>query len=78
MDPIANLDAQRSLVIEARAIRDSSPDDGKATARAIDRLAEVALEFAELAGALDEWRCKGGFDPYTPPIGYETIVAAEG
>ena len=49
MDPTANIDEQRRL---AQRIL-----DGEASEADVDRLAELVL-------ALDEWRRKGGFDPY--------------
>jgi len=59
MDPVANLREQ--LVLAARILalnhRDMS-DAGRHEAEdAGERLAELVL-------ALDEWRRKGGFDPY--------------
>ncbi len=59
MDPLANLAAQRRLAerIQHLSDREDYPE----------RLGEVAAEaenLAELVLALDEWRKKGGFDPY--------------
>lgn len=51
MDPIANIARQRAL---ADSILDG--DDYVDTGE--------ACELAELVQALDEWRRKGGFDPY--------------
>lgn len=52
MDPNANLKRQRELaaeIIDGYGNRD---------------IADLAAELAELVQALDEWRLKGGFDPY--------------
>lgn len=56
MDPHANIAEQRKL---ARRIT-LAADHGRPDADDVDRLAELVL-------ALDEWRAKGGFDPYTAP-----------
>lgn len=72
MDPVANLERQRQLVAEIlaftkgagpldRAIKGYSAD-AEYTASA--ELRGLTEELAELTQALDEWRLKGGFDPY--------------
>lgn len=56
MDPIANLTEQRDL---ARKIQHRDHYD--------ERNLEDVQRLAELVLALDEWRKKGGFDPYNTP-----------
>jgi hypothetical protein len=56
MDPIANLEEQRRLAAEIIASWDGTPNQAYPIPAA-QRLAELVL-------ALDEWRRKGGFDPY--------------
>lgn len=51
MDPLATLARLRELAAE---ILDVSPLTGQ----------EAAEEFAQLFQALDEWRGRGGFDPW--------------
>lgn len=53
MDPLVNLLRQREL---AQQLVES--------AQAGAPLVDEAVELAELVLALDEWRRKGGFDPY--------------
>jgi hypothetical protein len=53
MDPIVNLRRQREI---ARQMLDG--DDYVDTGDAV--------ELAELVIALDDWRLRGGFDPYQP------------
>lgn len=55
MDPNANLKRQRELAAEII--------DGYGNRDASD-IADLAAELAELVQALDEWRLRGGFDPY--------------
>jgi len=69
MDPVANIVRQRQIAAEIQVIQDATPvPDGHFPAHA--KLAELAIELAELVLALDEWRRRGGFDPYTaiPPL----------
>jgi hypothetical protein len=54
MDPNENLKRQREL---AKEIIDGAWKDQVS-------VVEAAVELAELVQALDEWRLKGGFDPY--------------
>lgn len=60
MDPIANLRDQREL---ARSIQHLA--DRRSAPRGVD-WENDAVRLAELVLALDEWRMKGGFDPYSP------------
>lgn len=55
MDPNANLKRQRELAAEII--------DGYGNRDASD-IADLAAELAELVQTLDEWRLRGGFDPY--------------
>ena len=55
MDPLANIERQRELAVDLIA-----------PTWDVDELAAKASELAELVQALDEWRLKGGFDPYDP------------
>lgn len=65
MDPIANLQEQRELSAEINAIfDDADPIDGSFTLSQMVDLSDKAVRLAELVQALDEWRTKGGFDPY--------------
>lgn len=59
MDPIANLREQvtRAKTIQALWDVEIDPPDLEAMAHEAARLSELVL-------ALDEWRKKGGFDPY--------------
>ena len=65
MDPIANLKEQLEIAREIQTIWDAAAEgylgvtDRKTVSDKADRLAELVI-------ALDEWRRKGGFDPYTP------------
>jgi hypothetical protein len=65
MDPIANLHEQRALAAQLLRpldfdVEDLRPEDYDLVG---GRLAD-ANRLAELVQALDEWRSKGGFDPY--------------
>ena len=64
MDPLANLREQRELAAgvlsSIRAIDEQGADFDER-----DSLAERAERLAELVQALDEWRLRGGFDPYS-------------
>lgn len=61
MDPKANLTQQLETAAAIMAAYDK--DEVLAAETAWD-LAERAAELAELVLALNEWRTKGGFDPY--------------
>lgn len=54
MDPKANLKRQREIAAEI--VDCDLPDEA---------VANLGAELAELVQALDEWRLKGGYDPYT-------------
>lgn len=62
MDPNANIARQRELALSILALEGSLEirEPGKPR-RAVWHYAD---ELAELVIALDEWRLKGGFDPY--------------
>lgn len=68
MDPQANIERQRELAKEiGEYIDENTPDDGLIEdAEIVECVAERGVELAELVQALDEWRLKGGFDPYDP------------
>jgi hypothetical protein len=53
MDPNENIKRQRELCAEMLG-RDLTHTE----------VTDVGYELAELSRALDEWRAKGGFDPY--------------
>ncbi len=57
MDPAANLSEQIEIAEEVIALADRDEPGER-------RLAELAERLAELVLALDEWRRRGGFDPY--------------
>lgn len=58
MDPMANIRRQRELGKRLTALQDgASGYEGE--------IAALAYELAELVISLDEFRMKGGFDPYT-------------
>jgi hypothetical protein len=59
VDPVANLNEQRSLAEKILEREDHEPNAEFATNQALD-----AARLAELVQALDEWRKDGGFDPY--------------
>lgn len=64
MDPVANLERQRELITNILYLVERDDRDD------YDLIAAKAAELAELVRALDEWRSKGGFDPYgsaSPP-----------
>ena len=70
MDPIANL---REQLEQARTIIDIYHRDDEQSGvldpnRAYE-LADMASNLAELVLALNEWRIKGGFDPYLSQSG---------
>lgn len=55
MDPVANLKRQREIAKAIMADEYELTDAGHA-----------ADELAELVLVLDEWRLRGGYDPYNP------------
>ena len=78
MDPHANIKRQRELAAKIIELIDSAvpePDDtmddwtrhDAAIADRNETIADLANTLAEHVQALDEWRTKGGFDPYAPP-----------
>lgn len=80
MDPHANLERQRQIAreISERGNRLESRETGKGVTWS---LADLADELAELVLALDEWRAKGGFDPYEPREevqNLQRVLSAEG
>jgi hypothetical protein len=62
MDPNANIARQRELAAELKAEYDLP---GAWSHEALEGFADRANELVELVTALDEWRTRGGFDPYT-------------
>lgn len=65
MDPNANITRQRELAAEIKAIEGrQNPTSHDLRDEDWPAIAECAIELAELVQALDEWRRKGGFDPY--------------
>jgi hypothetical protein len=66
MDPLANIREQREL-----ARRIIARYDGKDPDR-VDEIADMAAELSQLVLALDVWRRKGGFDPYSQPTQFRT------
>jgi hypothetical protein len=70
MDPVTNLRRQLELAAQIIALIDSATtDDGQLPDAVAQQVADLANELAELVAALDEWRTKGGFDPYLPDVG---------
>lgn len=67
MDPKANIKEQRELAKEIQAIWDDCNGDGTLTSEQAELVADKANRLADLVLALDEWRSKGGFDPYAKP-----------
>ena len=64
MDPSANIAEQCEIAAELLAICEQCDDDGRISDRDSGNVAEEAFRLAELVQALDEWRRKGGYDPY--------------
>lgn len=64
MDPKANIEEQISIAREIQRIVDECSEDGVQTENQAREIAENAERLADLVLALDEWRRKGGFDPY--------------
>jgi hypothetical protein len=61
VNPVANLRAQ----LEAADAIMQLVDDAHSADYHSEEL-ELARELAELVQALDQWRSRGGFDPYMP------------
>lgn len=74
MDPNANIAEQREIAAAMIAIADKPEFGGEDGMTEHTRLAE---RLAELVQALDEWRTKGGFDPYTTPPSYDAEAGAD-
>lgn len=64
MDPVANIKEQREIAKQILKIWDDCNGDGTLTTEQLEAVADHANRLAELVEALDEWRTKGGFDPY--------------
>lgn len=77
MDPVASLSAQRAAAAQIEVIRDRCSDDGTFQPADVEKLQDLALELSELVEALDEWRTKGGFDPYLPFVPADSIDGLE-
>ena len=60
MDPLKNIERQCKLATRIQEIADNEDRDTDD----LLKLEKLAVELAELVVALDEWRKKGGFDPY--------------
>jgi hypothetical protein len=65
MDPQANIKRQRELAANIIGRVDAGPHVGQSEEDHRYQLDAEADELAELVLALDEWRRKGGFDPYS-------------
>lgn len=61
MDPKANIEEQREL---AREILDLSEKLASVNENVFGGIVAKADRLAELVQSLDEWRLRGGFDPY--------------
>lgn len=74
MDPKANIDEQREIARDVIAFIDglSESDDAE---NALKLLIDPSARLAELVLALDEWRTKGGFDPYVGPRNVFAVLA---
>lgn len=66
MDPVANIIEQRELARLINAATDTADKDGKLDSVSEQAILDHADRLAELVLALDEWRRKGGYDPYDP------------
>lgn len=72
MDPVANLERQREIAAEVRAILDAHQelvDKGAVTHTQLPipsayQVVDLADELTELVQDLDAWRLQDGFDPY--------------
>jgi ABC-type hemin transport system substrate-binding protein len=60
MDPVANLKEQREL---ARELQIATA--GISVGESAEHIVDATARLAELVLALDEWRQRGGYDPYT-------------
>lgn len=65
MDPQANLEAQRRLV-DSILNPDTHGDGDMEIADLASAWEDRATRLAEFVLAMDEWRKKGGYDPYKP------------
>lgn len=61
MDPIANIKEQR---VVARELQTLLNPPGYLSEAQRDAVVSLSDRLSELVLALDEWRRKGGFDPY--------------
>lgn len=61
MDPLTNIEQQREIAGRINDLRDSDPMSEDEQTEMID----LGFQLAELVAALDEWRRRGGFDPYS-------------
>jgi hypothetical protein len=66
MDPNKNVERQRELATAMGEIASTSPGDSWAETDmdVLEHFAELSIELCELVVALDEWRRRGGYDPY--------------
>lgn len=70
MDPTANIRRQRELIERLTALQDGANGyEGE--------IADRAFELAEHVTALDEWRQRGGFDPYRKQLPDREDLTAE-
>lgn len=60
MDPLANINEQREIARELQIAT-----EGISVGESAEHIVEATGRLAELVLALDEWRTKGGFDPYS-------------
>jgi hypothetical protein len=63
MDPNANLQSLREIVVTIQAINDACGDDGNYTDEQKLELCTLASRLAELVQALDQWIAHRGFLP---------------
>lgn len=64
MDPHANIEQQRALAADILKLSDLLPTNGVMLDEQAAALLNDATRLAGLVQALDDWRWKGGFDPY--------------
>jgi biotin-(acetyl-CoA carboxylase) ligase len=64
VDPVLNLQHQRTVAADILTAIDSMPAEPDDRAERNELLATLAGELAEQVQALDEWRLKDGFDPW--------------
>ena len=69
MDPHANIYQQREVAGGIISMLDSGGTDGSGGNYEMFDIEDIARTLAELVLALDQWRLKGGYDPYAPPGG---------